>query len=79
MKLGDIKENDIIQIVRINVPKRTLERFESINVKKGKKFFVKEFVKEKYVKLQYEENNSFPFLIIGKSFFDKIEIIKYEG
>lgn len=40
MNLSDVKRKDIIEIVEIKLPKRTIERFNSINFSSGKIFFV---------------------------------------
>jgi phosphoribosylaminoimidazole-succinocarboxamide synthase len=87
MNLRQVNEGDIIQVIELKIPKRTIERFNSINFNTGKIFIVYKIVKERFVELLFYDkknakeiikkeniNNKGGFLIISKYYFDKIEV-----
>lgn len=62
MNLHDVKAKDIIEIVNIKLPERTIERFNSINFSSGKIFLVDQISSKKedarFIKLYFYDSNS---------------------
>ncbi|MFN3410865.1 MAG: hypothetical protein ACK4YF_01725 [Exilispira sp.] len=62
MNLYDVKAKDIIEIVDIRLPARTIERFNSINFSCGKIFIVDQIFSKKedvrFIKLYFYDSNS---------------------
>jgi len=83
MRLIDAKEGTIFEILKFNLPKNIVERFNSLNLSEMSTsytcYIVEKIVDKKHIEiLFYSKENRvkilLPKIIIGYDYLDKIEI-----